>query len=81
MNPNTKCPDIKIKVYQLDSGMWRGFVWPYGITTEMESSRETLIALHEMILVYEAMLDEHNWPQHLVYRPLHNPEDIKHFNY
>jgi hypothetical protein len=66
--------------YKSKSGSWRGFVYPYNITTEADSKDLAHIALTEMTEVYEEGLRKYDFPAHLKSRPLSDEEDREVFN-
>jgi hypothetical protein len=66
--------------YKSKSGTWRGFVYPYNITTEADSKDMAHTALAEMVEVYEEGLKKYDFPSHLKSRPLSDEEDKEVFN-
>lgn len=69
-----KCSSVEV-AYLTAAGSWRGFAHPYNITTEMESKMKVLEAIRGMRTAYEDMLEQHEYPQHLVVKGLSNPQD------
>jgi predicted RNase H-like HicB family nuclease len=67
--------------YQSKNGCWRGFVFPYNITTEAETKKQAENALEEMAEVYEEGLKKYNFPSHLKKVPLADEEDKDVFNH
>lgn len=52
--------------YKKDDGTtWRGFVHPYGETTEGDSKKEVIKKLHELADAYYDILEKYDFPAHL----------------
>jgi len=66
--------------YKAKNGSWRGFVYPYDITTEADSRDMARTALAEMTEVYEEGLKKYDFPSHLKSRSLSDEEDMEVFN-
>lgn len=66
-----------LMVYFSENYTWRGFVYPYDITTEVNTKNGAIQCLRDMAAIYEEMLDEHDRPDHLVNRPLTNHMDVQ----
>ncbi len=67
--------------YKLKTGQWRGFVFPYDITTEAETKKQAQNALEEMVEVYEEGLKKYDYPDHLKKKALSDSEDKDVFNH
>ena len=69
--------DVAIMVYYTSRNTWRGFVHPYNITTELNTKSEVVDKLRLMKEVYEKMLEEYNYPDHLCKKRLTNKTDLE----
>ena len=54
-------------VYRMSEGLWKGFVSPYGETTEGSSKTETLKKIRALASAYKEISEEYGNPRHLVY--------------
>lgn len=57
-------------VYKLPQGGWKGFVQPYGETTEATTKQAAVKQLRELTAAYQDMTQEYGNPRHLVHAGL-----------
>ncbi len=68
-------------VYEVEKTAWRGFVHPYGETTEADSKEEAIKKLRALTDAYYNTLVKYNSPVNLVNGHLEDVEDRKVFNW
>ncbi|MEK7081255.1 MAG: hypothetical protein AAB902_02620 [Patescibacteria group bacterium] len=73
------CTAVNV-VYKSKNGSYRGFVQPYDITYEDDTSEKVLSALKDMTIEYEEGLKKYNNPSHLSVVPLSDEEDKEKWN-
>jgi hypothetical protein len=66
-----------IIVYYTEHFTWRGFMYPYDITTEVNTKSGALQAVKDMAAIYEEMLDECGRPEHLANKELSHKWDVQ----
>jgi len=67
-------------VYKSNEGYWKGFVHPYGITSQATSKDKALKYLKEQIEVYRDELKKYDFPTNLIYQHLLDIEDREMFS-
>ena len=51
--------------YKAKDKSWRGFIHPYGETTEANTKKEAIIKLRELADAYYSVLKQYDFPEHL----------------
>ena len=70
-----------IVVYELEKGSWRGFVHPYGETTEASSKKIAIGKIHSLAEGYRNVLKKYGSPIHLVHGGLGKLSDREVFSW
>jgi len=70
-----------IVVYELEKGSWRGFVHPYGETTEASSKKSAIGKIHALAEGYRSVLKKYGSPIHLVHGGLGKLSDREVFSW
>lgn len=56
-----------IVVYKTEDKLWRGFVDPYGETTEASTKEAAVEKMRVLTAAYKSTVEEYGSPKHLVY--------------
>ena len=64
-----------ICVYAVTDGEWRGFVYPYGETTEADSKKEAIEKIRDLAEAYAKTAEQYGNPPHLVMSGLMEDSD------
>ncbi|MEK7170044.1 MAG: hypothetical protein AAB767_02030 [Patescibacteria group bacterium] len=67
-------------VYKSKEGYWKGFVHPYGVTSQAKSKARALTLLKELVEAYRKELKKYGFPSHLVYQTFVDVEDREMFS-
>ena len=62
-------------VYKSMENTWKGFAYPYNVTTESDTKTNALATLRGLVEAYEDELKKFNFPSHLVNKSLTDLED------
>ena len=69
-----------LAVYKSVEGYWKGFAFPYDVTTQSTTKKETLKRLRSLVGVYTEEVKKYGSPAHLVHMPLTDLEDRSFFS-
>ena len=69
-------PKIKIfAVYKTGEGDWRGFCVPFDVSCNAPTVGEAQSRLEKLVELYEEGLEKYDYPKHLSFKELSNPDD------
>lgn len=69
-----------IIVYKAEAKLWRGFVDPYGETTEASTKEEAIEKMRDLTAAYKSTAEEYGNPKHLVYAGVSDLKDREVFS-
>ncbi len=70
-----------IVAYRSKEGMWKGFTFPYGETTEASTKKEAIKKMRVLTRAYSDILHTYHNPSHLMNAGLEDLEDKEVFNH